>query len=106
MPVETKRQFNLETQRWEEFQEEQPTALEFLQRTYRDVGQPLSTRIRCAVEALPFEAPKLSAVGVGYLDSTDLATKLDRRIAALANGARVIEGRVVSDDDGEGDDGR
>jgi hypothetical protein len=99
MPVETKRQFNLETQRWEEFQDEQPTALEFLQRTYRDVGQPLSTRIRCAVEALPFEAPKLSAVGVGYLDGTAFADRLEKALQR-SDGARLINGSCerVEDD--------
>ena len=48
------------------------TALGFLQAVYRDTAQPLHTRIRCAVEALPYENPKLSAVAVGYMSAGHL----------------------------------
>src|SRR5262249_57483550 len=38
------------------------TSLQLLQTVYRDRKQPLNVRVRCAVEALVHEYPKLSAV--------------------------------------------
>ena len=35
---------------------------------------------RCAIEALPYEVPKLSAVAHGHFDGTDFATQLERAI--------------------------
>jgi hypothetical protein len=91
------KQFNLETQAWEEHGEEPPTALELLQSVYRDDGQPLSTRLRAAIEALPFEHPKMSAVAVGYLTGDTFAEKLDRAIAR-SDRAKLIEGRAEPTD--------
>jgi hypothetical protein len=56
-------------------------ALQLLQAVYRDPAQPLPVRIRCAVECLPFENPKLSAIGVSQLTGRDFAAALDRAIA-------------------------
>jgi hypothetical protein len=53
--------------------------------------------MRAAIEALPFENPKLSAVGLGYLTDNDFASRLDRAIDR-SNGAKLIEGRVINDD--------
>jgi hypothetical protein len=56
------------------------TSLDFLQRVYRSVKQPMSRRMRAAIEALPHEHPRLGAVAVGYLSGDDFASRLDRAI--------------------------
>ena len=54
-------------------------SLDFLQAVYRDPMQPLSVRMRAAIEVLPFEAPKLSAVAVSSMSGA--AERLERAIA-------------------------
>jgi hypothetical protein len=54
-------------------------ALDFLQSIYRNPLQPLGVRMRAAIEALPFESPKLSATAV--LTREDFADRLERAIA-------------------------
>jgi hypothetical protein len=71
------------------------SALAFLQAVYRDTDVPLSARIRCAVECLPFESPKLSATAV--MHPGDFAQTLERAI--LRSGAkmpRTIEAEPVA----------
>jgi hypothetical protein len=68
-------------------------ALEFLQAVYRDTRLPLTTRIHRAVEALPFEAPKLSAVAVTSMRGEDFAARLDRCLARSAR-AMLIEAKA------------
>lgn len=66
-------------------------ALGFLQSIYRNPLQPLPVRIRCAVEALPFESPKLSATAV--LTAEDFADRLEKAIAR--SGVKMIDAKVA-----------
>jgi hypothetical protein len=50
-------------------------ALSFLQAIYRNRHAPLPVRMRAAIEALPFESPKLSATAVLYQDDFRLAAR-------------------------------
>ena len=56
------------------------TSLELLQNVYRNRKQPLSVRVRCAVEALAHEYPRVSAVAVSHMNGQDFATALERAI--------------------------
>jgi hypothetical protein len=56
------------------------SSLELLQTIYRDRTLPLNVRVRCAVEALPFENPKLSATAVSHMDQNSFAAALERAI--------------------------
>jgi hypothetical protein len=73
---------------------EKVNSLEYLQRIYRDPTQPHSVRMRAAIEALPFENPRLSAVGVGHFTGNTFAERLERAVEA-SNRAKLIEGRVI-----------
>ncbi len=50
--------------------------------------------MRAAIESLPFENPKLSAVAVDYMAGQDFASRLERAIAR-SNGARLIEAKAI-----------
>jgi hypothetical protein len=51
-------------------------------------------QMRAMVELLPFHAPKLSSVGVGYVNAQDFASRLERAVNR-SESARLIEGRAV-----------
>jgi hypothetical protein len=53
---------------------------------------PLPVRIRCAVEALPYENPKLSAVTVASMTGNEFAMRLDR---AIMRSGKLIEAKAV-----------
>jgi hypothetical protein len=55
-------------------------SLDFLQRIYRSTQQPMSLRMRAAIEALPFEVPKLSATAIATMDGKSFAEALERCI--------------------------
>jgi hypothetical protein len=55
-------------------------SLKLLQAIYKDKNQPLNVRVRCAIEALPFEVPKLSATAIATMDGKTFAEALERCI--------------------------
>jgi hypothetical protein len=62
------------------------TSLNFLQKIYRCPRQPMSRRMRAAIEAMPHEHPRLSAVAVGSMNGRDFAAMLDRAIDRSGKG--------------------
>ena len=74
------------------------TSLDFLQAVYLNETLPLPVRSRAAIEAAPYEHPKLTGVAVGHLTGEDFYNRLERAIEA-SNRAKLIEGRVIDRDD-------
>ena len=56
------------------------TSLQLLQNVYRNRKQPLNVRVRCAVEALAHEYPRVSAVAVTSMSGQSFAEALERAI--------------------------
>ncbi len=56
------------------------TALPLLQMAYRGQVQLTPQQMRAAIEALPFEVPKLSATAVASIDGKTFAEALERCI--------------------------
>ena len=57
------------------------SALSFLQACYRNPSLNLTTRMRAAIAALPFESPKLAVTAV--VSEQDFAAVLDRRLKRI-----------------------
>jgi hypothetical protein len=57
---------------------EHALSLDFLQAIYRSPTQPIQTRIRAAMAALPFEYPKLAAVISASLSGGEFGDALER----------------------------
>ena len=57
------------------------------------------SQMRMLIELLPFHLPKLSAVGVGYIQGNDFASRLDRAVERTerARFPKLIEGRVIDE---------
>jgi biotin carboxylase len=66
------------------------TSLDFLRKVYRSVKQPMSRRMRAAIEALPHEHPRLGAVAIGSMNGQHFASMLERAIERSAK-AKLIE---------------
>jgi hypothetical protein len=86
--------------------EEEPTppelpkdirALELLQMTYRGEVKPTAQQMRAAIESLPYENPKLSAMAVTSMSANDFASRLDRCIERSSE-AKLIEARAEPTD--------
>ena len=72
------------------------SALSFLQACYRNPSLNLTTRMRAAIAALPFEVPKLAVTAV--VSEEDFATLLDRRLKRIEEmKANEIEATPVID---------
>jgi hypothetical protein len=63
------------------------TAHDYLREVYQDPRLPTALRMKAAIEALPFERPKLAVTAV--VDGQDIATLLDERLKRIAQ-ARPI----------------
>lgn len=68
--------------------------LDFLTAIYRDSRQPISRRLRAAIEAAPYFHPKLSATAV--LRGDDFAARLERAIARSGKAPLMIEAKPIS----------
>ena len=78
------------------------TSLHFFQRVYRDPAPPMPRRMAAAKEAVGFEHPKQSAVGIGYLTGDTFASRLEGCLARSdPNGPyyKMIEARAVEVED-------
>ena len=73
---------------------DQESALSFLQACYRNPSLNLTTRMRAAIAALPFESPKLAVTAM--VSEQDFATVLDRRLKRIEEmKANAIEATPV-----------
>ena len=83
--------------------EQEPTlpkhtrALELLQMVYRGEFKASPQQLRAAIESLPYENPKLTAVAVGHLTGEDFYNRLER--AVNRTNAKLIEGRAMQVDE-------
>jgi hypothetical protein len=69
-------------------------SLDLLRAVYRNNQLPLTTRMRAAIAALPFEVPKLAVTAV--VSEQDFATLLDRRLKRIEEmKAKAIEAPQV-----------
>ena len=81
-------------------EEEEPTVPEgetsllLLQAIYKDKKQPLNVRVRCAIESLPFEVPKLSATAIATMDGKSFAEALERAIER-SKGPLMLNGPTI-----------
>jgi hypothetical protein len=72
-------------------------ALPLLQMAYRGQVKLTPQQARCAIEALPYETPKLSAVAHGHFEGNDFASALDRAIERSGINAKPLPPPKVID---------
>ena len=68
------------------------TSLSFLQKIYRSPSQPMSRRMRAAIEALPHEHPRLGAVATVSMNGNDFAAMLER---AIERSGKVVNAEAL-----------
>jgi hypothetical protein len=71
------------------------TAHELLQGIYRNEEVPLPVRMRAAIESLPFEVPKLSAVASAFMDNQSFGALLDKAIERSSRPLKLVEAQAV-----------
>ena len=76
---------------------EQVNSIDYLRRIYRDPNQPIPLRMRAAIEALPYENAKITAVAIGTLTGQDFYTRLEKAVSAAEKAKLIeaIEARVI-----------
>jgi hypothetical protein len=74
------------------------TSLDFLRKVYRSVKQPMSRRMRAAIEALQHEHPRLQATATANMSGHDFASLLERAIlrSNKERELKQIEGRSLT----------
>ena len=82
----------IEAQQQEPLLPEGITALPLLQMAYRGQVKLTQQQMRAAIEALPFEVPKLSATAVATLDGNTFAQALERAIERSRSPAPLLNG--------------
>jgi hypothetical protein len=73
------------------------TSLDFLQRVYRSVRQPMTRRMRAAEFALQFEHPKLGAIATASMSGQDFASLLESAIQRSGKERELKQIEATSD---------
>jgi hypothetical protein len=73
------------------------TSLDFLRKVYHSVRQPMSRRMRAAIEALQHEHPRLQATATTNMCGQDFASVLERAIQRSSAGKpiKLIEAQAI-----------
>jgi hypothetical protein len=82
----------IEAQQDEQMIPDDISALALLQMVYRGQVKASPQQMRAAIESLPYENPKLSAVAIASMSERDFALRLERCIER-SNRAKLIEAR-------------